>query len=81
MVFTSRIVHGRCGPRAAEAAQGRSVPRTERGVDVVPEPMKNMKTPWSGARLDRLRLLSPALLALIALVLAACNNGSGGSGY
>jgi predicted small secreted protein len=39
-----------------------------------------MQTPWSGARLDRLRLLGPALLA-VALVLAACNNGSGGSGY
>ena len=30
---------------------------------------------------SRLRPLSPFLLAVVALAVAACNNGSGGSGY
>jgi len=35
----------------------------------------------TAALLGRLRLLGPALLAAAALLVAACKNGSGGSGY
>jgi hypothetical protein len=30
---------------------------------------------------DRLRIVAPVLLAALSLLLAACNNGDGGSSY
>jgi hypothetical protein len=32
-------------------------------------------------RLDGLRFLGPVLLGVAALIVAACNNGNGGTGY
>jgi predicted small secreted protein len=43
--------------------------------------MKNVIARRSAAGLGRLRLLGPVLVAAAALIVAACNNGSGGSGY
>ena len=43
--------------------------------------MKNLITRWSAVELDRLAALRPILLIAVALIVAACNNGSGGSGY
>lgn len=43
--------------------------------------MKNVITRWSVAALDRLRFVGPVLLVVAALVVAACNNGNGGTGY
>jgi hypothetical protein len=43
--------------------------------------MKNVITRWSAAPLDRLRFLGPVLLVVAALIVAACNNGNGGTGY
>jgi hypothetical protein len=43
--------------------------------------MKNVIARQSAALLDRLRLAGPALLIAVALIVAACNNGSGGTGY
>lgn len=43
--------------------------------------MKNVITRWSAAGLDRLRFPGPVLLVLAALIVAACNNGNGGTGY
>jgi hypothetical protein len=43
--------------------------------------MKNMITRSSAAQLERLHLLRPVLIVLAALIVAACNNGSGGTGY
>jgi hypothetical protein len=43
--------------------------------------MRNVIARWPAAALDRLRVLYPILLVAVALIVAACNNGSGGSGY
>jgi hypothetical protein len=43
--------------------------------------MKNVIAHWWAAELDRLRVLRPILLVAAALIVAACNNGNGGSGY
>jgi hypothetical protein len=43
--------------------------------------MKNMIVRRSARLVDRLRLFGPLLIAAAALVVAACNPGSGGSGY
>jgi predicted small secreted protein len=43
--------------------------------------MKNVIAHWWAAELDRTRVLGPILLVAGALILAACNNGNGGSGY
>lgn len=43
--------------------------------------MKNLILRPSTRKLDRLRILGPVLIAAAALVVAACNNGSGGTGY
>ena len=43
--------------------------------------MKNLFARWSAAGLGRLRAFSPVLLTAVAMIVAACNNGSGGSGY
>jgi hypothetical protein len=43
--------------------------------------MKNMIVSRSARQVDRLRLLGPVLIAAAALIVAACNNGSGSSGY
>jgi hypothetical protein len=43
--------------------------------------MKNLIVRRSARQVDRLRLLGPALIAAAALIVAACNNGSGGTGY
>jgi hypothetical protein len=58
------------------------------GVDVS-SLMKNLNLGRSATMLDRaalrfrfrLRLLGPILIAAAALIVAACNNGTGGSGY
>ena len=43
--------------------------------------MKHLILRRSVRQLDRLRLLGPVLIAATALLVAACNNGSGGTGY
>jgi hypothetical protein len=43
--------------------------------------MKNMINRRSAHQVDRLRLLGPVLIAAAGLIVAACNNGSGGTGY
>jgi hypothetical protein len=43
--------------------------------------MMNLIVRRSARQLDRLRLLGPLLIAATALIVAACNNGSGGTGY
>jgi hypothetical protein len=43
--------------------------------------MKNVIAHWSATELDRFRVLRPVLLVAAALIVAACNNGNGGSGY
>jgi hypothetical protein len=43
--------------------------------------MKDMIVRRSARQVDRLRLLGPVLIAAVALIVAACNNGSGGTGY
>jgi hypothetical protein len=43
--------------------------------------MKNVIVGRMRAELDRLHHLGPMLIVTVALVVAACNNGSGGSGY
>jgi len=41
----------------------------------------NTSNPRRSAIAARLRSLAPLLLTLVGLVVAACNNGSGGSAY
>jgi hypothetical protein len=43
--------------------------------------MKNVIARLSGLGLDRFRWLGPVLVVAAALIVAACNNGSGGTGY
>jgi len=43
--------------------------------------MKNMIVRRSARQVDRLRLLGPILIMAAALIVAACNPGSGGSSY
>jgi hypothetical protein len=43
--------------------------------------MKNMIVRRSTRLVDRLRTPGPVLVAVAALIVAACNNGSGGTGY
>ena len=43
--------------------------------------MKNEIVVRLRAQLDRLHHLGPMLIAAVALLVAACNNGSGGTGY
>jgi hypothetical protein len=43
--------------------------------------MKNVIARRSAGALARLRLLGPILLVAASLIVAACNNGSGGSSY
>jgi hypothetical protein len=43
--------------------------------------MKNVIVGRMRAELDRLHPLRPILAVAVALIVAACNNGSGGSGY
>jgi hypothetical protein len=43
--------------------------------------MNTKRLPRPGRLLDRFPLLGSILIAATALVLAACNNSSGGTGY
>jgi hypothetical protein len=43
--------------------------------------MRNAIARWSSTTLQRLHLLGPVLVVASALIVAACKNGSGGSGY
>ena len=43
--------------------------------------MSNLIVRRAAVELRRLRFLGPVLLAAAALIVAACNNGSGGTGY
>ena len=43
--------------------------------------MKNFALRRSSRPLDRLRFLGPILIAAATLLVAACNKGSGGTGY
>jgi hypothetical protein len=43
--------------------------------------MKNVIVARVRAHLDRVHHLGPTLIATVALVVTACNNGNGGSGY
>lgn len=43
--------------------------------------MKNKIAVRLRAELDQLHHLGPVLIAAVALLVAACNNGSGGTGY
>ena len=43
--------------------------------------MKNVIARWPSVGLDRLRFVDPVLLLVAALIVAACNNGNGGTGY
>jgi hypothetical protein len=43
--------------------------------------MKNVIARWQSAGLDRLRFVGPVLLVVATLIVAACNNGNGGTGY
>jgi hypothetical protein len=43
--------------------------------------MKTFRIGRPSGLLDRLPSLGPLLLTAVALIVAACNNGSGGTGY
>jgi hypothetical protein len=43
--------------------------------------MKTFRFDRPSRLLDRLPVLGPLLLTAVALLVAACNNGSGGTGY
>jgi hypothetical protein len=43
--------------------------------------MKNVIAHRPSVGLDRLRFVGPVLLVVAALIVAACNNGNGGTGY
>jgi hypothetical protein len=43
--------------------------------------MKYLIAHWWAAELGRFRVLRPILLIAATLILAACNNGNGGTGY
>jgi hypothetical protein len=43
--------------------------------------MKNVIARWPSVRLDRLRFVGPVLLVVATVIVAACNNGNGGTGY
>jgi hypothetical protein len=43
--------------------------------------MKNVIARGQFLGLDRLRLVGPILLVVATLIVAACNNGNGGTGY
>jgi hypothetical protein len=57
------------------------VTRIRIGRPGVPSGMKDMIVRRSTRQIDRLRLLGPVLIVAAALIVAACNNGSGGTGY
>jgi len=43
--------------------------------------MKKLIARWPSVGLDRLRFVGPVLLVVAALIVAACNNGNGGTGF
>jgi len=43
--------------------------------------MNSNRIPRPGELLDRFRILGPLLIAVVGLIVAACNNSGGGSGY
>lgn len=71
------IVPGLADPCARDSR----IARTDGRDSGVPLPMNTKRLPRPGRLLDRFPLLGSMLIAATALVLAACNNSSGGTGY